>query len=796
MAGFVGGREWSGVMQALGALYRSRLRRHWRAWVAVVLLLGLGAGAGFACLAGARRTASWFDRVAQGGGVPDINSSHGLPPRDAVKTVEGFEGVAAHGTVIGFTGYVEGIDRTLIKYFIGEWDEPLDVQRPILREGRYPRPDVPTEILVAGRGADAAGLRPGSELSITFFLSDFSGTISKRFVVTGIGAHVAEALSDSGQDRSGVYFTPAFSAANDDRLRAWSATAIVAEPGREADVVEQVLDAGWSLDETRGTTHRRVQDALRPLLVTLSILGVLLIAAALVLAAQALARQSVAGRRESEAVRAIGFTRRQLVAADVLAALSVALLGAVLAVVVAALLSPLAPVGAVRPFEPERGLDLDLVVLGFGALALVAVIVGAQLVGRALSVGVDESRARPLFSRATLGPALSGLRLATGGTRTQRRQFWATVAFSALALVLVVAGIAFAGALGRLTAEPVRYGVGWELSARAAYGDLDPDDLREQFGDDPDIDGVAAATVSALRINGETVPLLALLPVTGALWPTIVDGETPDTSGEILVGESVLAAIDANVGDVVTVSDPYLAAGPKEGGNAKATIVGTAVFPSIDLAGVDPTRLDQGVAMTWEQFQSVYGESSGGLPDLVFIDLRKGVDPHEVIARYPDGLPELTGIAPTEWLPTLAPAEILEADRATPLVWSVIALLAVTVLGTLAHTLASGVRRHRSDYAVLKTLGFTRRQVITAVTSQSIVTIAVALVIAVPAGTALGRALWRAFAQIIGVINTPVVPLFALSVLAVGALACAALVGAAPGILAARTRPAAMLHEE
>lgn len=783
-------------MGAVGALWRSRLHRQWRAWVVVALLLGLGAGAGFACLAGARRTASWFDRVAQVNGFPDINSSHGLPPREAVQTVERFEGVADHDTVIGFAGYVEGIDRTLIKYFVGAWDQPLDIQRPILRAGRYPNPDARTEILVAGRGADAAGLKPGDELSVTFFLSDFSDTVSERFVVTGIGAHMVEALSDSGQDRSGIYFTPAFSAANDERLRAWSATALVAEPGQVGHVVEQVLDAGWSLDETRGTTHRRVQDALRPLLVTLAILGLLLIAAAVVLVAQALARQSDDSRREGEAVRAIGFSRRQLVLVELLTSLSVAGIGAVLAVVLAVVLSPLAPVGAVRPFEPERGADIDLTVLGLGALTLVLVIVGVQLARRAALMRPDHGRARPFLPRASLGPVLSGLRLAAGGTRTHRRQFWATIGFSALALVLVVAGITFAGALDRLTGEPVRYGVGWELSARAAYGDLDPDDLRELFADDPDIDGVSAATVTAVLIEGQTSPLLAVLPVTGALWPTIVDGERPDRSGEIVVGKAVLEAIGADIGDTVVLGGPYRAGESRAGGSAEATIVGTAVFPSIDLAGVDPTRLDQGVAMTWDQLQSLYGESSGGLPDLVFIDLREGADVREVIARYPEGLPELTGIAPTEWLPTLAPAEILEADRAIPYVWIVIALLAIIVLGTLGHALASGVRRSRTDYAVLKTLGFTRRQVITSVTSQSIATIAVALVIAIPVGIAVGRALWRTFAEIIGVIDTPVVPLLALSLLAVGAVACAALVAAVPGVLAARTRPAALLNGE
>ena len=178
------------------------------------------------------------------------------------------------------------------------------------------------------------------------------------------------------------------------------------------------------------------------------------------------------------------------------------------------------------------------------------------------------------------------------------------------------------------------------------------------------------------------------------------------------------------------------------------------------------------------------------------MDLADGVDPQTVIERYPEGLPELTGIAPTEWLSTLAPAEIIEADRATALVWTVIALLGVVVLGALGHSLVSGVRRQRADYAVLKTLGFTRRQVLTSVASQSMVTVVVALVIAIPLGTAFGRALWRSFAQIIGVIDTPVVPVLALAAVTVGTVVAGVLIAAGPGLIAARTSPAAMLTDE
>ena len=782
-------------MDAVGAVWWLQLSRRWRAWLAVTVLLGVAAGSGLACLAGARRTASWFDRVAEVQGYPDINSSHGRPPDEADRTVGGFDGIAGHDTVIGFTGYVEGLDRTLLKYFIGAWREPIELQRPVLEQGRYPDPQDPREVLVVGRGGQRAGLVPGDELTVRFNLRGGSGTVAETFRVTGLGSHAVEALADTGQDRSAVYFTPAFTAANNDRLRAWSATAVRAAPGTTiGDLEAQVLAAGWSVDETRASAHDRIQEALRPLVVTLVVLGALLLLATAVLAAQVLARRTAEAGSDHEAMRALGFTPRQLLLVDLVSALSAVVPGVLLGVVLAIALSPLAPAGAVRRLEPARGVDVDLTVLGLGLISLVLVIVGGHAVRGWLSGRPDRGVARPFLVRATSGPALSGVRFATGGTHAQRRNFVTTVGLCALALVLMVAGISFAGSLERLIDEPVRYGVGWELTARNAFGDLDPEDLRELFADDDDIEGFSAATVNSVLVDGQPSPMLAVLPVTKALWPTVVDGDVPDDAGEVLVGESVLDQLDAEIGDQVDLASPY-ADDPSSGGG-EATIVGTAIFPSVELAGIDPTRLDKGIAMTWERYQQLYGERSGGRPDVVFIDLVDGVSPERVIARHPDGLPDTTGIAPTEWLPSLAPAEIREADRTQPLVWTVVALLAGTVVATIAHSLIGAVRRNRADYAVLKALGFTRQQVVTAVTSQSLVTMTFALLVAIPVGSAVGRTVWRLFAGIVGVIDAPVLPVLALLLVVVFGLVGGVLVAAGPGLLAARTKPAVVLVDE
>jgi ABC-type antimicrobial peptide transport system permease subunit len=121
-------------------------------------------------------------------------------------------------------------------------------------------------------------------------------------------------------------------------------------------------------------------------------------------------------------------------------------------------------------------------------------------------------------------------------------------------------------------------------------------------------------------------------------------------------------------------------------------------------------------------------------------------------------------------------------------------LLALIAAGTLAHTLASSTRRRRHDLAILKSLGFTRRQVRHAITWQATTITAIALIIGLPAGIASGRWAWRVFATQLGVLPHPVVPLATILIAIPAALALASLLAAVPGQAAARTKPATVLR--
>jgi ABC-type lipoprotein release transport system permease subunit len=123
-------------------------------------------------------------------------------------------------------------------------------------------------------------------------------------------------------------------------------------------------------------------------------------------------------------------------------------------------------------------------------------------------------------------------------------------------------------------------------------------------------------------------------------------------------------------------------------------------------------------------------------------------------------------------------------------------LLALMAIGVLAHTLITSIRRRRRDLAILKTLGFERHQLAAAVAWQATALTAVALVIGVPVGVGVGRWTWRIFADQLGVLSVPIVPLLAIALAVPIALFLANLIAALPGRSAARTRAAQVLRSE
>ncbi len=152
--------------------------------------------------------------------------------------------------------------------------------------------------------------------------------------------------------------------------------------------------------------------ALKPISIALGVFGAVALLATVLVATQLVARRLRADREDLRILRALGASPADTVL-DGLVGLEAALvLGSILAVAVAVAVSPLSPLGPVAPVSADRGVSLDWTVLGFGLLALIAVLGGAAAL-LALAAAPHRSALRPRL-RTTSGAQVGGLGRAVG----------------------------------------------------------------------------------------------------------------------------------------------------------------------------------------------------------------------------------------------------------------------------------------------------------------------------------------------------------------------------------------------
>ncbi len=144
------------------------------------------------------------------------------------------------------------------------------------------------------------------------------------------------------------------------------------------------------------------------------------------------------------------------------------------------------------------------------------------------------------------------------------------------------------------------------------------------------------------------------------------------------------------------------------------------------------------------------------------------------------------------------PNDVLSYDHlaGTPLL--LVAVLGLLAIGSTIHLLVTSVRSRRRDVALLKTIGLSRGQALSAVLVQAsaLILLALAVAVAVPVGALAGRWLWVETARWLGIADDLPLPLLPLGVITIAALAGAATIAAGPGVLAARVQIATALRSE
>jgi ABC-type antimicrobial peptide transport system permease subunit len=258
-----------------------------------------------------------------------------------------------------------------------------------------------------------------------------------------------------------------------------------------------------------------------------------------------------------------------------------------------------------------------------------------------------------------------------------------------------------------------------------------------------------------------------------------------------VLGTATLRALHKQVGDTVEVSSG--------GAATKLQIVGTATLPTIGTGGATHLEMGSGAILSYQLIpanqRNLFDVTPG--PNAILVRVKPGANQRDALRTLSSILVKLGGNNNGAQAQSVQrPAQIINYGSlgSTPTVLG--GALAVGAVVAMGLTLITSVRRRRRELALLKILGFTRRQLAAAITWQSSVATAIGTVIGVPLGVVLGRFLWDLFAHEIYAVPSPDVPLLSVVFIVAAALVLANVVAAIPGRVAARTPTALLLRAE
>jgi ABC-type lipoprotein release transport system permease subunit len=802
-------------MGPIGFALRTELRRRWRAWLAVSLLLAIFAGITAATAAGARRTDTAYERL--------LRVEH---PFDQFLL-----GVGPHPMPYGPFAIITldqlramkplVVDDLTAYFFDGPNGNAGGIASPDPRmdrafngakvvAGRLPRPDRADEAAVPVAIADSLHARVGGTITLQLVKDAFSDnpkTVPVTFRVAGIIAVPGEFPPESDLGPPRVHLTAAFY----EKYQSWGAfpyTLVRLRHG-EADLPAfraALAKAGGGkgvIGYTNEALTRNVERSFHLQAVALALFALCLAIVTALVLGQTLGRQAMAEGVDYPALRALGMTRRQLFWLGVTRSAVVAGIGVLLAIPIALLLSPLLPTGLARAADPDHGFHADLTAVLGGALIALAVLILLTLIPAARAARLAERD--EVFGRAESGAertsrtvtvvtgagasasAVVGMRLALepgrGRTSVPVRT---TIAGVALAVAALTIALSFGASLRYLLATPRLYGLVWgadvtlqdDPTTNARYAKAIAIARADPHVDLADSIGLGAPFL----IDGVQADGMAVASGDNTFLPPVESGRAPRTATEIALGPKTLRRIHKSIGDSVSVA--VVGVAPE-----RFTIVGRIVVPTVG----HTANLGEGSVVTFDALYYFFGDRQYvQTNDEFVVRFKEGVNQSAARAHLQGELAS-TG---AEVAPPTTPGDLLNFGRNQQLPYILSGLLALLALGTLAHALVTSINRRRRDLAICKTLGFTRGDVARAVAWQSSTFIVVSLAFGLLAGVIAGRWLWSVYANQLGILSVPRVPAWTLILMVPAAGLLANGLALLPARSAAGTRPAIVLRAE
>jgi ABC-type lipoprotein release transport system permease subunit len=801
---------------------RAELRRRWQGVAVLTLLVVIVGAVVLATAAGARRSSTALSRFNRYSRASDLELD--VDPATTPAQVAAFTHASGVASVATLHAYALQVDGRPDQQIAAALDDRLGtaVDRARLIAGRRQNPREPNEITISeglgdlgvGSHLRAASMTP--EQLQTIIAGNDPGPSRGPDVVLDVVGIVRRPLDLGDRAATGgvVVLSPAFAHEYDGQIGIFATVLRVRTVHGRSDIARVTATARTMFG---ASSSFQVTDLARENggadgainVVTLALwifAGVTALAGAIAIVIM-LTREIAQASTDLPTLQSLGMTRGSRVAIGMIPAFVAAGVGTVLAAVVAVAASPLLPVGIARRADPNPGFHADWLVLavgiaGVGAFVLVVGMVASMRASRARSVDprlsmLRSTRVVEWLGRVGFSPAFtSGVRMtfdrrSSGRTLPTRSAFLGAI-FGVASLSAVVV---LSGSLGHLASTPRLYG--WTFDFRAPDNTFAPacgtTHDRGDYGlhTVPGVAAVAAVCFAPIRVGGRTVTGWGLTPVRGDIEPEIVSGRAPRGPREIALGQETLSALHTRIGDSVRVRAP--------GSDRRYRIVGRAVFPRI--TGQDLQPLADGAFFSGDAFRPLAAHSDD-VSRYLLGRFAAGSDHRTVLTRVSrtaafnarDGQTAL--VSDQGAASPSVPPEIERLEHVgwfAPALAGLLALLASLAVG---HALVTGVRRRRHEFAVLKTVGFSRRQVRAAVAWHATMLAAVGLLVGIPLGLIVGRWAWRILAHGLGVSTTPWFPALELVLVAVISVAIVNLIGAFPARTAARTRPAVALRAE
>ena len=366
-----------------------------------------------------------------------------------------------------------------------------------------------------------------------------------------------------------------------------------------------------------------------------------------------------------------------------------------------------------------------------------------------------------------------GVRFALSRDGRDRLSSSATIAALCVATAALVGTLVFGSSLGRLVEDSARYGYNYGYVAGAPTGGPLGSAIIDAARTAPGVAGAMALSQASASIRGDDIDLVGVEPLRGGLLPVVLAGRFPASPDEVASGELTARSLHVHVGDDVAFDGA-------DGGPVTYHVVGFVVLPSVSF-GEGGGR---GAAMISSGLQRM---SPGAQPEQLALRLEPGIAPDAVaLGQGRDAVDRAdTAARGRERVPCPLGAHD-HRGRGRP----------ARVRGPPPRPPLIGPSACRLDIAVLRALGADRPWITRVVHIQASVLGLIALVIGVPVGIVAGRAAYRAFADRLGLVATPSMPIAVVGSLAIAVLVLANLSAAVPARRAARVPPSVLLHDQ